>query len=111
MKILALFSVTVLAFVFACGGGNAKHESSMVQEGSDMSPNCCCKTIPQTAEKEIVPVYAQAGRMECSGQHGDCVDDVQCNGQGSDQQTGTGTNDGVPPPPPVQPSTDSSGIQ
>ena len=39
----------------------------------------CCKTIPATAEKEIVPVYAMEGRMECSTKQGECVDDVQCN--------------------------------
>jgi hypothetical protein len=108
MRILSLFAVTV--FAVACGSGPKKGESSIVQEG-DTSPNCCCKTIPATAEKEIVPVYTQSGRMECSSNHGDCVDDVQCNGQGSD---GTGDtqqtqgNDGVPPPPPLEPST--SGI-
>jgi hypothetical protein len=108
MKTLGLLAVTVLAF--ACGGGNQKKESALVNEGSDTSPNCCCKTIPQTDEKEIQPVFAQSGRMECSSNHGDCVDDVQCNGsQGG--QTAQPSNDGVPPPPPIQPSTDSSGIQ
>jgi len=108
MRILSLFAMTMLAF--ACGGGKPKGESSMVQ-GADTVPNCCCKTIPQTAEKEIVPVYAQQGRMECSSAHGDCVDDVQCTastgGEGGDQQSGN--TDGVPPPPPLQPST-SGGI-
>ena len=101
MKTLALFAVTVLAF--ACGGGNQKKESALVNEGSDSSPNCCCKTIPATAEKEIQPVFAQQGRMECSSNHGDCVDDVQCNAQGD--QTAQPSNDGVPPPPPIEPST------
>lgn len=101
--------VLVLA---ACGGPQAKKESALVNEGSDTAATCCCKTIPQTAEKEIVPVYAMAGRMECSTQHGECVDDVQCNGQ---NQGDTGTNPGdmgtgntgggtggpgQPPPPP-----------
>jgi hypothetical protein len=109
MKTLGLLAVTLLAF--ACGGGNQKKESALVNEGSDSSPNCCCKTIPQTAEKEIQPVFAQQGRMECSSNHGDCVDDVQCNGSGSDQTAQPSNSDGVPPPPPIQPSTDSSGIQ
>ena len=98
--------VLVLA---ACGGPQAKKESALVNEGSDTAATCCCKTIPQTAEKEIVPNYAMAGRMECSTQHGECVDDVQCNGQnqgdsGANNPTsnptgGTG-GPGQPPPPP-----------
>lgn len=81
----------------------------MVNEGSDVSPNCCCKTIPMTAEKEIVPVYAMSERMECSTNHGDCVDDVQCNNQANpDQGTpstgGTGGAGNPPPPPTVDPS-------
>ena len=87
-----------------------------MNEGSDASPNCCCKTIPATAEKEIVPNYATVGRMECSTQHGDCVDDVQCNGSQQNPDTGTGTGDtggtppgtggtGEPPPPPDLPSS------
>ncbi|HUS32733.1 MAG TPA: hypothetical protein VMZ53_29735 [Kofleriaceae bacterium] len=103
MRILSLFAVTVLAF--ACGGGKPKGQSSMVNEG-DTSPTCCCKTIPTTAEKEIVPVYAQANRMECSSNRGDCVDDVQCNGQeGGDTTQQQPSNDGVPPPPVLEPST------
>lgn len=68
----------------------------MVNEGSDTAASCCCKTIPQTAEKEIVPVYTMSGRMECSTQHGDCVDDVQCNGS-QNPSTGTGDTGGTPP--------------
>ncbi|HSN30997.1 MAG TPA: hypothetical protein VLT45_32145 [Kofleriaceae bacterium] len=94
--------VLVLA---ACGGPQAKKESALVNEGSDVAPTCCCKTIPQTAEKEIVPVYAMTGRMECSTQHGECVDDVQCNGQnqgdtGTTNPTGGTGGPGQPPPPP-----------
>jgi hypothetical protein len=106
MKILCAFALTVAAF--ACGGGNTKKESAIVNEGSDVSPTCCCKTIPATAEKEIIPVYAQAPRMECSSSHGDCVDDVQCNNSANPQtaapSTGTGTGGGEPPPPPELPS-------
>lgn len=80
----------------------------MVNEGSDTAPTCCCKTIPQTAEKEIVPNYAMAGRMECSTQKGECVDDVQCNANPNPDQGGapTGTGGaGNPPPPPDLPSS------
>lgn len=105
MKILCALALTLAAF--ACGGGNTKKESAIVNEGSDVSPTCCCKTIPATAEKEIVPNYAQTPRMECSSAHGDCVDDVQCNNQeGGDQtaQPSGGNSDGVPPPPSLPPS-------
>ena len=83
----------------------------MVNEGSDSAPTCCCKTIPQTAEKEIVPSYTMSGRMECSTQQGECVDDVQCNGsqtpatgEGGNTPAGTG-GAGNPPPPPDLPSS------
>jgi hypothetical protein len=99
-------------FATACGGTTPKKESALVTEGSDSAPTCCCKTMPTTAEKEIVPVYAMKGRMECSGANGDCVDEIQCNNQGSDQtsepSTGTG-GPGEPPPPPVlEPSTSTT---
>lgn len=97
MKLLCAFALTVAAF--ACGGGNTKKESAIVNEGSDVSPTCCCKTIPATAEKEIIPNYAMTPRMECSSAQGTCVDDVQYNNQeGGDSSTSGGT-DGVPPPP------------
>lgn len=90
-----LYAVTALAI--ACGAP-PKKQSSIVE--GDVPQACCCKTIPQTAEKEIVPVYAQSGRMECSSNHGDCVDDVQCAGEQA-QPTGDGT--------PLQPSTGGIG--
>src|SRR5262249_2602691 len=88
--------------------------------GSGSPDSCCCKTIPQTAEKEIIPVYAIKGRMECSTDRGDCVDDVQCNGAKASNEdkeerqptptptpTKTSTNkttkDGVQPPPVLGP--------
>ena len=110
MRILA----GLIMIAAACGGPQAKKESAIVNEGSDTAPTCCCKTIPKTAEKEIVPNYAMAGRMECSTQQGECVDDVQCNGQNANGQnpgdqgdtttpnTGTG-GPGQPPPPPDLP--------
>lgn len=101
-----LFGLTAVVMI-ACGSA-PKKESSIVNEGSDSAPTCCCKTIPATAEKEIIPVYAMTGRMECSSNHGDCVDDVQCNSQNPDQQPAN--NDGVPPPPVLEPSTSSPGM-
>ena len=110
MRILLALTV----FAFACGGTKPKTESSMVNEGSDQAPTCCCKTIPQVGEKEIVPNYNMQGRMECSAANGECVDDVQCNktGEGGEvpasAPTGTG-GPGEPPPPPVlEPSTSST---
>jgi hypothetical protein len=97
-----LFAVT--AFAIACGGTPRKKDSSIVE--GDVPQSCCCKTIPATAEKEIVPEYKAMGRMECSSAHGDCVDDVQCNAQNPDGTESTGTtSDGVPPPPALEPST------
>jgi hypothetical protein len=97
-----LFALTV--FAIACGGSKAKPESSMVNESGE-APTCCCKTLPKTAEKEIVPVYSMQGRMECSGANGDCVDDVQCNQEGGPQGAQPAGTDGVPPPPVLEPST------
>jgi hypothetical protein len=97
-------------FATACGGTQPKKESAIVSEGADSSPSCCCKTVPTTAEKEIIPNYDMRERMECSSAKGDCVDEVQCAGkegattQESGQPSGTGA-DGVPPPPVLEPST------
>ncbi len=98
-----LFAVT--AFAIACGGTTAKKESSIVE--GDVPQSCCCKTLPPTAEKEIIPEYKTTGRMECSSAHGDCVDEVQCNGQNADgtESSGGTNNEGVPPPPALEPST------
>lgn len=97
-----------LTFAVACGGPQAKHESALVNEGSDTPATCCCKTMPETAEKEIVPVYEMVGRMECSTKHGDCVDDVQCNGSqqqpGQTQAKSQPSDNGVPPPADLAPS-------
>jgi hypothetical protein len=92
--------VASLVFAAACGS-SPKKESSMV-EGSDAPPTCCCKTVPQTSDKEIVPNFAISGRMECSTQQGQCVDDVQCSGQTApttDQPSTPSSDTGVPPPP------------
>ena len=95
-----------VSFAAACSGSQKK-DSALVKEGSDVPTTCCCKTIPVTAEKEIIPNYAMEGRMECSTKNGECVDDVQCNGSKQpDQQP---KDNGVPPPTPLAPST-STGI-
>lgn len=105
MRFLFVVTAVVMALgnVVACGSA-PKKESSIVSEGSDAPPTCCCKTIPAVGEgaNDILPVYASAGRMECSSQHGDCVDDVQCNAQAKPEEK---SNDGVPPPPTLEPST------
>lgn len=97
-----LFAVTAL--VVACGSP-PKKESAIVSEGSDTSTTCCCKTIPPVGEgaNDILPVYAIVGRMDCSSQRGDCVDNVQCNNIQAPEQAPA--NDGVPPPPTLEPST------
>jgi hypothetical protein len=88
-----------LLIAAACGGPQQKKESSIV-EGGDVPATCCCKTLPETAEKEIIPSYTMEGRMECSTKHGDCVPDVQCNGsQQPAQRSAPKTDNGVPPPP------------
>jgi hypothetical protein len=69
-----------LLFVLACGGPTKKPEGSMVQEGSDVPQECCCKTTPLTSE-DGKPVYAQQNRMECSTKQGECVPEVQCQAQ------------------------------
>jgi hypothetical protein len=98
--------ILVAMTLFAIGCGPApKKESSIVQE-TDAAPTCCCKTLPTTAEKEIIPNYNIVGRMECSGAHGDCVDDVQCAGQEAERMQ---SDDGVPAPPVLEPSTSSFG--
>ena len=98
MRILIAMTV----FAFACGGTKPKPEGALV-EGADTVPSCCCKTLPTTAEKEIVPDYSMKERMECSSAKGDCVDDVQCAGQEGEMQE---ASDGNPPPPPaLEPST------
>jgi hypothetical protein len=96
--------LAVTVFAIACGSAPKKKDDSIVQ-GAEVSPTCCCKTLPTTAEKEIVPVYTMTPRMECSGAHGDCVDDVQCNAaaEGGGETPASSSGDGNPPPPPDLP--------
>lgn len=107
MRILLALTV----FAFACGGPKPKGESAIVNEGVDQSPTCCCKTMPKTAEKEIMPEYAMEARMECSAANGECVDEVQCNASGDSAQEmqpsedSGASSDGVPPPPELEPET------
>ncbi len=82
----------------------------MVNEGSDTPPTCCCKTIPVTAEKEIIPMYGMQGRMECSTSNGECVDDVQCNAANNPDHASKRDN-GVPPPPVLAPAPSDSPIK
>lgn len=100
--------VASLALAAACSSPQKK-DSALVKEGSDTPTTCCCKTIPVTAEKEIVPSYQMVGRMECSTSNGECVDDVQCNAsqQPAENQP---KNDGVPPPPTINSTNSGTGI-
>ena len=61
----------------ACTGPKPKPESPIVNEGSDVSESCCCKSNPLSSE-DGKPVYEAANRMECSGKQGTCVPEVQC---------------------------------
>jgi hypothetical protein len=99
--------VASFALAVACSAPPKKN-SSIVKEGSDMPTTCCCKTIPVTDDKDITPAYNMTGRMECSGDNGECVDNVQCNG--SQQVDQPPTDNGVPPPPPIAPATNDTGI-
>ena len=73
--IAALFALEVV--VAACGGNQPK-PSPIVNEGSAVPENCCCKANLATSE-DGKPTYEMANRMECSTKQGECVDDVQCN--------------------------------
>lgn len=71
---LPLVATLLLA---ACGGPQAKPESPIVNEGSDVPETCCCKSTPMASE-DGKPLYQMVGRMECSTVQGECVPDVQC---------------------------------
>lgn len=101
MRILLASTV----FAFACGGPQPKGESALVN-APEQAPTCCCKTMPTTAEKELVPNYSMMDRMECSGAQGECVDDVQCNAQeGTSSEAPSSGLDGVPPPAEIEPDS------
>ena len=72
-----LFALTLV--VVACGGPAKKPEGAIVHETGSAAPEtCCCKSFPPTSD-DGKPAYAMAARMLCSTDHGECVDDVQCN--------------------------------
>lgn len=73
MKLLLAMTL-VLA---GCGGTTAKRESPLVNEGSDLPADCCCKSNPLSSE-DGKPVYEPTNRMECSAKPGECVADIQC---------------------------------
>jgi len=84
-----------LALLAACGGTKAKPESPLVNEGSAVPDNCCCKSSPITSADGL-PIYERGtNRMECSSKQGTCVDEVQC--QGKDEPGASSSS--VPPPP------------
>ena len=87
LKKLALGLVIVTA---ACSGPKAKPSSTIVNEGSDTSESCCCKSNPLTSE-DGKPVFEQANRMECSSKQGECVGEVQCQPQAPTEPTPTPT--------------------
>ena len=105
MRILVA-SLFVTGGIIACGAP-PKKDTGIVQEGSDTAPTCCCKTLPVTDDKEIVPLYAMAARMECSTSNGTCVDDVQCNGSHGGTANPSSSSNGVPPPPNLGSDTSS----
>lgn len=77
-KLISAWAVSMLV-VAACGGSKPKAESAIVEEkGSAVPETCCCKSTPLVSE-DGKALYEMLGRMECSGKHGECVDDVQCN--------------------------------
>lgn len=83
---LALVAMLLLA---ACGGPQAKQESPLVNEGSDVPETCCCKSFPLTSEDGRA-VLEMTPRMECSTRQGTCVGDVQCHGTDTGSGTGSG---------------------
>jgi hypothetical protein len=73
MRILiALVSTFVVA---ACSAPSKPIKQN--DTGSDVPPECCCKSNPLTSE-DGKPVYEKTNRMECSTKQGECVPDVQC---------------------------------
>jgi hypothetical protein len=72
-----------LTLLAACGAP-PKKESPIVNEGSAVPESCCCITHPLTSA-DGKPVYEMTPRMECSTQQGECVPDVQCSKQTSDE--------------------------
>ena len=76
-KLLSAWALSMIV-VAGCGGTKPKPEGAIVKEGSAVPETCCCKSTPLVSE-DGKSIYEMLGRMECSGKHGECVDDVQCN--------------------------------
>ena len=70
-------ALAIAMVLVACTGPKPKPESPIVNEGSDVSESCCCKSNPLSSE-DGKPVYEPENRMECSTKQGACVDDIQC---------------------------------
>lgn len=73
MKLLLLASFMLAA----CSGPKAKPESPLVDEGSAVPVDCCCKFTP-IASVDGLAKFERHNRMECGSKQGTCVDDVQC---------------------------------
>jgi len=95
MKLL----MTLCFVIAACGGTKPPQKTAVGNEGSDTPESCCCKSTPLTSE-DGKPVYNMSNRMECSTQQGECVPDVQCNGNKGEPATPSSSLDNPPPPPP-----------
>lgn len=88
MRILIALVSTATLVLAACSGPT-KPVAKQNDLGSDVPPECCCKSNPLTSE-DGRPVYEMSNRMECSTRQGECVPDVQCKKD-------------IPPPPPPPP--------
>jgi hypothetical protein len=69
--------LAVTVALAACGGIQPKRESPLVNEGSDNTESCCCKSSPLSSD-DAKPLYQPTPRLECSTIPGVCVPNVQC---------------------------------
>lgn len=93
---IAIASLWFVLAAAACGGPKTKPEGPIVNEGSAVDDNCCCKSTPMVSADGL-PVYESANRMECSSKQGSCVDEVQCKGAAREMDGAT-THEPEPPP-------------
>jgi hypothetical protein len=90
-------SFALMLLAAACGPA-PKPEGPIVNEGSAVPENCCCKSTP-IASPDGNPIYeTNTNRMECSSKQGTCVDEVQCQGRAQEGEPS-------PPPSPMTPDT------